>query len=71
MSEDTKHHRTCVNCRCVKRHEQSSGPYYECRKRSPIASSDCSAWWPVVKTDDWCGDFDRVVGWERINEGRV
>jgi len=63
----------CIVCKYSSLHGNKSykdGPStdsgYECRRRSPsvLGGYMSAAWtsWPIVKPNDWCGDFERRHG---------
>lgn len=35
--------------------------YYECRCHAPQLASNTNGW-PKVKTNDWCGEYQALVG---------
>ncbi len=65
-----REHRRCSNCRFVTVRKIEEYPeWYECIKNAPTANpEDGSAWWPSVKPDDQCGEWN--VGEDRL-EGNV
>lgn len=47
----------CVMCEFSQVHESNDAWFY-CRRRSPsIVAVGAQAVWPIVKTDDWCGEY--------------
>ncbi len=54
----------CKNCRfCSKRESLISGAIsFECRKNPPVIYhyedyEEGASWWPNVRLQDWCGEF--------------
>lgn len=61
--------KTCSNCRFCKEATRSRlrrvVTQTECRRYSPIICPDeypLDSGWPVVKSDDWCGDYEPLPG---------
>lgn len=49
----------CKTCEYFKDHGSSVG---ECRKTRPESNKVTNqAQWPLVKADDWCGDFRQCL----------
>lgn len=46
----------CEDCFFYQREQDWAG---ECRRHAPRPQLDCEiAVWPIVKADDWCGEYD-------------
>jgi hypothetical protein len=51
----------CDNCRFADLHPDNDRLLH-CRRKCPSQLSNAfHAVWPVVKTDDWCGDFEEAI----------
>ncbi len=59
-----REYRRCSNCRFVVVKKLEKHPEWrECIKNAPIPSpEDGSAWWPSVKPDDRCWEWNVVEG---------
>ena len=55
----------CVYCRFAS--GVNNYQEHDCRRHAPTPDKvenyvDCRVWvprWPIVRSDDWCGDFER------------
>lgn len=55
--------KTCATCKWGHKKKTliANKPYVycECRLKAPAVSpDDSSPWWPEVKLDDWCGEWE-------------
>lgn len=54
----------CDECKFFNKHKL--GPDGECRKSPPVYARFNADWdqiaWPLVKADDWCGEWMRTGG---------
>jgi hypothetical protein len=60
----------CNNCEYS---EYYSDRFFECRKNPPQADSEFigeRGRFPLVLSDDWCGDFELNVNMEETNNGK-
>jgi hypothetical protein len=58
MSGQTGETENCGNCRFI----LSQGSYFRCRRYPPVsdaASVRGDTHFPIVKTTDWCSEYDR------------
>ena len=51
----------CKDCQYAKKLKlsETNEPFqaFHCRRRAPIASANPWQRWPIVNSDDWCGEF--------------
>lgn len=63
---------SCYNCKYFKRYSEE---YYEegynkgeCRKHSPVITTQGLSRWPNVMESEWCGEFEKRNGENSNNE---
>jgi hypothetical protein len=51
----------CDSCRFSDLHPDNDSLFF-CRRRCPVQVTNARhAMWPVVKSEDWCGEFEELT----------